>query len=72
MPTLVHGSLIEPPMLVTIELDLAIISLMALWRGRCRPGASNQRDLAIQPSHCKTPLPVSSRVILVYHVNGQQ
>ena len=72
MPTLVHGSLIEPPMLVTIELDLAIISLMALWRGRCRPGASNQRHLAIQPSHCKTPLPAQFPRDLVYPVNSQQ
>jgi hypothetical protein len=46
-------------------------------RARCgaadaRPGASDQRDLAIQPSHCKTPLPAQFPRDLVYSVNSQQ
>jgi len=46
-------------------------------RARCgaadaRPGASDQRDLAIQPSHCKTPLPAQFPRDLVYPVNSQQ
>jgi hypothetical protein len=46
-------------------------------RARCgaadaRPGASDQRDLAIQPSHCKPPYRLSSPRDLVYPVNSQQ
>jgi hypothetical protein len=48
------------------------------WVGRrcgaadARPLASDQRDLAIEPSHCKTPLPAQFPRDLVYPVNSQQ
>jgi hypothetical protein len=46
-------------------------------RARCgaadaRPGASDQRDLAIQPSHRKTPLPAKFQRELVYPIHSQQ
>jgi hypothetical protein len=66
-------------LLARLSIDFGDDDLCAFrcHRARCgaadaRPGASDQRDPAIEPSHCKTPLPAQFPRDLVYSVNSQQ
>ena len=67
----------SPPARLSVDFADNDFCAFRRHRARCgaadaRPGASDQRDLAIQPSHCKTPLPAEFPRDLVYPVNSQQ